>query len=355
MRAVRSRPVVGVLSIALAGALLAACGGGGGSTKAAAPGTTTAPQFSGPPDDVTVQLTFRIRGGLASLATAQRKGFFKEQNINVNFVEGAGSLQVMSAVPDGQNVFVFGPDTAAAQAISQGIPLVSVATYQTASPIGLVGRPGVKLTTPKDLEGLRLAMVTGDTFNRIFPAFAAKNGVDLSKVQATNMDASARTNAIIHGDVDVASVNFDNELALVQSELKGNLPTLSIADFGFPLLGDGVTVRRSLAEQKPDLVKRFLAALQKGYDANQTTPGLAVDSTLGLWADKMPAKDVSTAQIAVTLAADKQAKVAGQPYGYVPASAWDSTLSVLKSTGGIQNQLPTDQYFTNSYLPAPLK
>ena len=37
----------------------------------------------------------------------------------IEFVEGAGSLAVRSAVPDGKNVFVFGPDTAAAQAISQ--------------------------------------------------------------------------------------------------------------------------------------------------------------------------------------------------------------------------------------------
>jgi NitT/TauT family transport system substrate-binding protein len=289
------------------------------------------------------------------VATAQQKGFFKAQNINAEFVEGTGSLAVMSAVPDGKNVFVFGPDTAAAQAISQGIPLVTVATYQTATPIGLLARPGVKLTTPKDLEGLRVALVTGDTFSRIYPAFAEKNGVDTSKVKSTTMDAAARTNALIHGDVDVASVNMDNEFPLIASELKGTLPALRIADFGFPLLGDGVTVRKSLVEQKPDLVKRFLAAMQQAYNANQTTPGLAVDSTLSLWGDKMPAKDISAQQIEVTLAADKQGKAANQPYGYVPASAWENTLTILLNAGGIKEKLPTDQYFTNAFLPEPPK
>lgn len=356
MPVVRSRKPVGVLLV-LAGLTLAACGGS--SNKTAAPPVTqpgdTTPTFSGPPDDVTVQFTFKIRGGLASVATAQQKGFFKAQNINADFVEGTGSLAVMSAVPDGKNVFVFGPDTAAAQAISQGVPLVTVATYQTATPIGLLARPGVKLTTPKDLEGLRLALVTGDTFSRIYPAFAEKNGVDTSKVKSTTMDAAARTNALIHGDVDVASVNMDNEFPLIASELKGTLPSLRIADFGFPLLGDGVTVRKSLVEQKPDLVKRFLAALQAGYNANQTTPGLAVDSTLSLWGDKMPTKDISSQQIDVTLAADKQGKSANHPYGYVDASAWDNTLTILLNAGGIQQKLPTDQYFTNALLPAPPK
>lgn len=356
MRVVRSRAAVPVLFVTVMALTLAACGGGSSSPKAAppAPGETT-PTFTGPPDDVTVQFTFRIRGGLASVATAQQKGYFKAQNINADFVEGAGSLQVMSAVPDGKNVFVFGPDTAAAQAISQGIPLVSVATYQTATPIGLLGRPGVKLTTPKDLEGLRLALVTGDTFSRIWPAFAKKNNVDVSKVNVTTMDASARTNALIHGDVDVASVNMDNEFPLIASELKGTLPALRIADFGFPLLGDGVTVRRSLVDQKPDLVKRFLTAMQQAYAANQSTPGLAVDSTLSLWGDKMPAKDISTAQIDVTLAADKQGKTPNQPYGYVAPAAWDSTLGILLDSGSIPTRLPTDQYFTNNLLPAPPK
>lgn len=355
MRVVRSRRAVGFLLVMLVGLTLAACGGDNDDTPAAQPNGQTSPTFSGPPDDVTIQLTFRIRGGLASLATAQHKGYFKEQNINAEFVEGAGSLAVMSAVPDGKNVFVFGPDTAAAQAISQGIPLVTVATYQTATPIGLVGRPGVKLTTPKDLEGLRLALVTGDTFSRIYPAFAEKNGVDTSKVRSTTMDGSARTNALIHGDVDVASVLLDNEYPLVASQLSGTLPTLRIADFGFPLLGDGVTVRKSLVEQKPDLVRRFLAALQKGYDANQTTPGLGTESALALWADKLPTKDIASAQIEATLAADKQGKTPNQPYGYVPASAWDNTLTILQNVGGISNRLPTDQYFTNAYLPEPLK
>jgi NitT/TauT family transport system substrate-binding protein len=355
MRVVRSRRAVGFLLVMLMGLTLAACGGDSDDPPAAQPGGQTTPSFSGPPDDVTIQLTFRIRGGLASLATAQHKGYFKEQNINAEFVEGTGSLAVMSAVPDGKNVFVFGPDTAAAQAISQGIPLVTVATYQTATPIGLVARPGVKLTTPKDLEGLRLALVTGDTFSRIWPAFAEKNGVDASKVRSTTMDGAARTNSLIHGDVDVASVLLDNELPLVASQLRGTLPTLRIADFGFPLLGDGVTVRKSLVEQKPDLVRRFLAALQKGYNANQTTPGLGAESTLALWADKMPAKEIATAQVEATLAADKQGKAPNQPYGYVPASAWDNTLSILQSVGGITNRLPTDQYFTNAYLPEPPK
>lgn len=355
MRVVRSRRAVGFLLVMLMGLALAACGDDSDDKPAAQTGGETVSTFAGPPDDVTVQFTFRIRGGLASVATAQQKGFFKAQNINAEFVEGTGSLAVMSAVPDGKNVFVFGPDTAAAQAISQGIPLVTVATYQTATPIGLLARPGVKLTTPKDLEGLRLALVTGDTFSRIYPAFAEKNGVDTSKVKSTTMDAAARTNALIHGDVDVASVNMDNEFPLIASELKGTLPALRIADFGFPLLGDGVTVRKSLVEQKPDLVRRFLAAMQAAYAANQTTPGLAVDSTLSLWGDKMPPRDVSAQQIDVTLAADKQGKAPNQPYGFVPASAWDTTLTTLLNAGAIKEKLPTDQYFTNTFLPEPPK
>lgn len=356
--------------VLIAGLVVAACGGGG--TAAPAPTTaastvatataassaaavTAAPKPSGPPDDVTIQLTFQVRGGLASLAVAQQKGFFKDENMNVRFATGTSSLTVMASVPDGQNIFVFGPDTAAAQAISNDVPLISVATYQTATPIGLLAKPGVKLSTPKDLEGLRLGLVTGDTFQRLFPAFAKKNNVDVSKVKVTTMASAARITSLLQGDVDVVSVSLDNEGPLYASQFKDPVTTLKGADFGFPLLGDGVTVRKSLATAKPDLVKRFLRAVQRGYDAAQTTPNLAVDSALALWTDQLPKKDITTAQINVTLAADKAAKQAGKPYGFVDPSAWVSTLDILEGSGSLVKRIANDQYFTNTFLPDPPK
>jgi NitT/TauT family transport system substrate-binding protein len=357
----RKRRRMSWVLISIVGVLFVACGGGAASpssapaagTAAAVPAAATKP--SGPPDDVTVQFTFQVRGGLASLAIAQQKGFFKDENMNVTFATGTSSLTVMASVPEGQNVFVFGPDTAAAQAISNAVPLISVATYQIATPIGLLAKPGVKLSTPKDLEGLRLGLVTGDTFQRLFPAFAKKNNVDTSKIKITTMASAARITSLLQGDVDVVSVSLDNEGPLYASQFQQPVTTLRAADFGFPLLGDGVTVRRSLVSAKPDLVKRFLRAVQRAYDAAQTTPNLAVDSALALWPDQLPKREIATAQINVTLAADKAAKQVGKPYGYVDPSAWASTLDILDGSGSLVKRVANEQYFTNDFLPDPPK
>jgi outer membrane protein OmpA-like peptidoglycan-associated protein len=81
------------------GLLIAACGGGTpaattapASSAAAAASATVAPTPKGPPDDVTIQLTFQVRGGLASLAAAQQKGYFKDENMNVTFAKGSAEL-----------------------------------------------------------------------------------------------------------------------------------------------------------------------------------------------------------------------------------------------------------------------
>jgi NitT/TauT family transport system substrate-binding protein len=322
---------------------MAASACGGGATAAQNKNNTEM-------DKVVIQFTWKIRGGYGGIATAVEEGYFAAEGIEVEFQEGTGSQTVMSSLGSAKNVFVFGPQTAAAQAVSQGVPLISVATYQREAPMGLISKPDVPLDSPKDLEGKRLATVTGDTFFRILPLFAERNDVDLAKVKKINMEAAVRTTEFLNGNVDVISVYLDNEYPLLEAEVDGQLNKLTVADWGFPVLGDGIAVSTAFAESDPDLIERFLRAVHRGYADAVQDPDLAVSAMMKRWSEVLPPRDIAAEQIKRTLEYDGRAKVEGQPYGHIPSETWDATLDLLDSAGGIDKRLPTDAYFTNQFV-----
>ncbi len=58
------------------------------------------------------------------------------------------------------------------------------------------------IKTPKDLEGRTLGGPANDGALKLFPAFAKQAGVDLAKVQITNMQPNLREQMLQRGQVD---------------------------------------------------------------------------------------------------------------------------------------------------------
>src|SRR4029077_12825427 len=140
-------------------------------------------------EKLTVRFTWKLKGEYAPLYVALEKGYYKAEGLDVQLAEGNGAQNVLKALAAGNENFGYGPAVAAAQAVSQGLPVKVVALYQTSAPMGVIAYPDTSLKGPKDLEGKRLAISVGETFGDMIRPFARLNNVDLSKIQLIQMDA----------------------------------------------------------------------------------------------------------------------------------------------------------------------
>src|SRR5262245_38697942 len=112
-------------------------------------------------EKLTVRFTWKLKGEYAPLYVALDKGYYRAEGLDVQLSEGNGAQNVLKALAAGNEKFGYGPAVAAAQAVSQNLPVKVVALYQTSAPMGVIAFPDTPLKGPKDLEGKRLAISVG--------------------------------------------------------------------------------------------------------------------------------------------------------------------------------------------------
>ena len=309
---------------------------------------STAPLMAQGLEKVTVRFTWKYKGEYAPLFLALDKGYFKEQGLDVDLAEGSGAQTVFKLLATGSETFGYGPAIAAASAISAGLPLKVVALYQTSTPMGVISFPDVALTSPKDLEGKRLAISVGETFSDMLAPFAKVNGIDLNKVRTIQMDGSARNAQFLQRNIDVMSVYISNELPVLENRAKVKFNVINVADHGLRVNGASIITSLQVLQSKPDLVKKLLAGVDKGYRAALADPKSAADAMAKYM--KVPEDpDVLLRQVQATMASTNTPS--GNPIGWQSADVWASNLALLKETGAVEQPKSPENYFTNDFLP----
>src|ERR1044071_6579390 len=296
-------------------------------------------------EKLTVRFTWKLKGEYAPLYVALDKGYYKAEGLDVQLSEGNGAQSVLQALASGNEKVGCGPAVAAAQAVSQGLPVKVIALYQTSAPMGVIAFPDTPLKGPKDLEGKRLAISVGETFGDMIRPFARVNNLDLGQVQLIQMDASARTTQFLTRKVDVMSVYLSNELPQIEKRAGVKFNVVKVTDFGLNVLGSSMYVSNAFAEQKPDVVKKLLLATAKGYRLAMANPREAAKIMAShMVVPEQP--DVLERQVEATMVTTNAP--AGQPIGWQDEADWRANLELLKETGDIDDLKPLTSYFSNA-------
>lgn len=298
-------------------------------------------------EKITVRFTWKLKGEYAPLYVALDKGYYKAEGLDVALAEGNGAQNVLKALAAGNEKFGYGPGVAAAQAVTQGLPVKVVALYQTSAPMGVIAFPDTPLKGPKDLEGKRLAISVGETFGDMIRPFTRVNNVDLGKIQLVQMDASARTMQFLTRKIDVMSVYMSNELPQLEKRAGVQFNTINVTDFGLKVLGSSMYVSNEFAEKNPEIVKKVLAATAKGYRDAMADPKAAA-KIMAKYMQVPEQPDVLEKQVEATMVSTNAP--AGKPLGWQADADWQANLNLLKETGAISEFKPLNAYFSNAYL-----
>ncbi len=310
-------------------------------------GTYLQPAHSQTAEKLTVRFTWKLKGEYAPLFVALDRGHYKAEGLDVDLAEGSGAQTVLKLLAGGTEKIGYGPAVAAAQAVSQGLPVKVTAVYQTKAPMGVISFPEVPLKTPKDLEGKRLAVSVGETFGDMLVPFTKMNNIDITKIQQIQMDNSARTTQFLTRKIDVMSVYLSNELPQIEKRTGVTFNVLKVSDYGLNLLGASFYVANAFAEQNPETLRKLLRATGKGYADAMANPKEAAKIMAKYM--KVPEQpDVLEKQVEATVVSTNAPQ--GKPIGWQESADWQANLTLLKDTGAITEVKPMSAYYTNAYL-----
>jgi NitT/TauT family transport system substrate-binding protein len=286
----------------LAGTLLLATGCGGGGSDSAGSG----------PDKIKVGAIPII--DVAPLHLGIAKGFFSGQGMDVEVVNTTGGAAAVPGVVSGQFTFAFGNVTSLIVAKSQNLPLKAVAegnssTGQDGKDFGGVVVPkDSPITSAKELAGKQVAVNNlkniGDTTVR---ASVRKAGGDPTGVRFLEMPFPDMPAAVANHRVDAAwivepffTVAKNQGARLIASNFVDAAPDLTVAVY---------FTSEKVISQKPDLVKRFTAAIEKSLQYatdhpdearavlskyTKIDPGVAAKMTLPAWPQKVNTASVQS-------------------------------------------------------------
>lgn len=298
-------------------------------------------------DDVNVRFSWKLKGEYAHLFLAQELGFYSQANLAVRMGEGAGSQAALGALLQGQEDVVIMPGIFAISAIQKGMPLKIIALYHPKAPVVLISQPDKPVLKPKDLEGRTVAHSVGETGTSYLSVFCAINNVDCNKVKKVQMDAQSRVPQFLQKQVDVVSVYRNNDLPIIEARVGTKFPVLDLAQYGLAVPGLAAVTSTDLIAKKPDVLRRYLAAVDKGIEATRKDPKAAAAAIIKNWPGA-PSMDVVEAQVRATI--DAMPVTQGKPIGWIEPSQIAAALELIKTDEGVGPLKPVATFYTNELL-----
>lgn len=251
------------LMTALAAALLASAG----------VSAQTAVKFS---------LNYKPDGSNAPWFLAQERGYFKAAGLDVTLDASNGTGDVLARLGNNSYDFGFADSSSLIEFAArnpQQAPVAVLMLYAN-SPLSVIALKKSGITKPADLVGKRVGGPVSDGAYRMFPAFARRASVDLSKVKIENVDIRVRETVLARGDVD-AVTGFDSSVwfNLKTMGLKqDDVVFLRYADFGLDLYGNALMVSRKLLTTQPKVVEAFVRATAMGWRDALADPAAAIEA-----------------------------------------------------------------------------
>jgi len=308
----------------------------------AAPGTTE-------PDKITYMTAFGAVGRDAFAWVAQEKGFFKDANLDVTIQLGAAVDTNLTALSAGQAQFAALDFTGAVIQAGKGKfkDFRAIAAIHQQTLVSIVSLEGGSVVQPRDLEGKKIGAATGSVNQLLFPAYAQLAGVDAGKVTWVNVAPPQLPALLASNQVDALSTFLIGRGGIEKAAGKKAI-ILPYSDYLSDLFGNALVTTSQLAQDKPDLVKRFRDAAIKALQWTIANPEEAAQ----ILKNAQPAADVAAATGEIKLMSPYVTPTGtNAPVGSFDQQKVARSIAILQGAGLMPPGLTPDQVVAFALTP----
>lgn len=202
---------------------------------------------------------------------------------------------------------------------NQNIPLVSVAALVQRPLTSIVSVGSKHITSPAKLKGKRVGEAGIPYQHAYLTTILARAGVPQSSVKEINVGENL-VPAMLSGRVDATLGAYWNVEAIQLAQLHKHPNVIHMEEVGVPNYDElVVVVRKDTIVNHPDVVRRFVQALGRGYEAVRQNPQAAVGNLVHANSGLDP--KLQLASLKATLPAFFPANPAN-PWGWQDPKQW---------------------------------
>ncbi len=298
-------------------------------------------------DKMTLQLNWFHLADHSPIYMAMKKGYYKEEGIDLTVLRGAGSADSAKKIDLKQADLGISDAPTVLTAISKGADLKMVAVVFDKAGNNVFFKKSANIKSPKDLAGKKIAVPPADSHRVLWPAFAATQGIDANSVTMVNVKPEGKQAIVAAGEVD-GSFDLYTSYAIWEKVLgKGNVGHLLWADYGLPIYGHTYFVNNDLLKKNPKLIEKFLRATHKGWRDAKADPKAAIDAMT----EAVPGLDGPTLlatmpQILDLCVTERSAK---NGLGWIETDLMQKTMDITFASAKPEKPLAVADVFTNQF------
>ncbi len=298
------------------------------------------------PAKVTLSLDWVPNTNHTGIYVALEKGYYREQGLELDIQLPADPAAALLAVAAGQTEFGISFQEEVTVSRANGIPVVSLAAIIQHNTSAFASLKESGISRPKDWEGKKYGSYGLPLEPPVIEGLMQCDGADFGQVEFVDVGFDAFP-ALVNRQVDFVWVflAWDG----IQAELKGialnTVPLYGscIPDYYTPVIIAG---EETLSE-RPDMVRRFLAATARGYEYAIAHAEEAAQILL----KHAPENDPELVQRSQAWLSPRYRDDAPQ-WGWQKAETWQAFAQWLYDRGLLPTMIDPEKAHTNEFLPS---
>jgi len=307
-------------------------------------------------DKFQFRLNWTLYGEHAPFFVALDKGFYKEEGLEVEILEGSGSTTVAQLVSNMTNPVAYVDAATMMRGVGAGMPIKAVGVTLQQSPMAFIYRAdAARPTKIEEIKGSRIAITAGDASLAIFTAFMGKLGMKLDDVNLiTVANPQSKEQAVLNRQVDALLGYFMDQGPRMQLQTGVKMGWTRLYDMaGVSTLSSAIIANNDwLKDGKNQAqLRRFLRASQRGWQYAFDNR----DEAAEIFMKHAPAfnKEISLLEINGTMTILRTEKTKGKPIAWSASEDWKESQDLLEKYAKLKSQPDVNVYFSNEFLSEP--
>ncbi|WP_251550832.1 ABC transporter substrate-binding protein [Neobacillus muris] len=296
-------------------------------------------------EKVSIMLDWYPNAVHSFLYTAEEKGYFKDQGLDVNIQMPADTNDPLRLAAAGKIDLAISYQPEVLVARSEEIPVQSIAALVRHPLNQVMVSKESSIQSPKDLAGKTVGYPSIPLDEAIIGTMVESDGGDKQKVKMVDVGwdlipalAANKTDALIGGYINHEKLLLEKEGYPIR--------TLNPSDYGVPDYYELVLVAsEKRVKEKPEVFKKLMKALTKGQQYVSEHPEEGLEILMNHEEKSSPLeKDIETKSLEILLplmdAKDKS-------FGWQDPETWENVAKWLKNKHVITKEVKAEDAFVN--------